>query len=171
MGDSFSGAVHCVVLHEWPRAQRVRSELDLNADGTPDQVTIVTGVEIDTDGDGIPDAWETLHQLNPEAVDCDEDADHDGISNLGEYLTDTDPRDPASALRLTAMILPGNRIRLSWPAVPGRRYEILHADDLWHIFRPLPGAGFPRTATSTQENFEDTLLDGASRFYQLRLVP
>ena len=165
------GAVHCVVLHEWPRVRQVRSELDLNADGTPDQVTLVTGTEIDSDGDGIPDAWETLHQLNPEIVDCDDDADDDGVSNLGEYLTDTDPRDPLSALRLTAMMLPDQRVRLSWPAVPGRRYEILYADDLWHIFRPLPGAGFPRTATSTQESFDDTRPAGVSRFYQLRLVP
>ena len=166
-----TGAVHCVVLHDWPRTKQARSELDLNGDGVPEQVTIVTGTEIDSDGDGIPDAWETLHQLDPERIDCDDDADNDGISNLGEYLTDTDPRDPLSALRLTAAILPGNKVRLSWRAVPGRRYEILYAPDLWHIFRPLTGVGFPRMAASTEESFDDTLPAGVSRFYQLRLVP
>jgi Concanavalin A-like lectin/glucanases superfamily len=167
------GAVHCVVLHEWPRARTVRSELDLDADGTPDRVDIVTGTEIDTDGDGIPDAWETRNQLNPEIVDCDDDADNDGISNLGEYLTDTDPSDPLSALRLTATIVPGNKVRLSWRAVPGRRYEVHYAEDLWHIFRPLTGAGFPRVATSTEESFEEALPAGTARtrFYQVRMVP
>jgi hypothetical protein len=166
------GAAHCVVLHEWPRVRTVRSELDLNADGTPDQITIVTGVEIDTDGDGIPDAWETLHQLNPEAVDCDDDADNDGVSNLGEYLTDTDPRDPSSVLRLIATMVPGNKVRLSWKAVPGRRYEILYANGLEYVFQPLSAAG-PRVATSTTEYIDDTLPAGTarSRFYQLRLVP
>ena len=58
-----TGAVHCVVLQDWPRVKQVRSELDLNADGTPDQMTMVTGAEIDSDGDGMPDAWIRLRRL------------------------------------------------------------------------------------------------------------
>jgi hypothetical protein len=168
-----TGAVHCVVLQDWPRVKQVRSELDLNADGTPDQVTMVTGAEIDSDGDGMPDAWETLYQLDPEANDCDKDADDDGVSNLGEYLTDTNPRDPASAMRLTATMLAGNKVRLSWKAVPGRRYEIQYANGLEYVFQPLAAAGLPRIATSTEEHFDDTLPAGVNRtrFYRLRLVP
>jgi hypothetical protein len=168
-----TGAVHCVVLHDWPRVKQVRSELDLNADGTPDQVTVVTGTEIDSDGDGMPDAWETLYQLDPDRDDCEKDADKDGVSNLGEYLTDTHPRDPTSALRLTATMLPGNKVRLSWKAVPGRRYEIFYANGLEYVFQPLAGAGLPRVATATTEHFDDTLPAGGTRtrFYQLRLVP
>ncbi len=168
-----NGAVHCVVLQDWPRVKQVRSELDLNADGTPDQVTIVTGAEIDSDGDGMPDAWETLHQLNPETDDCDKDADDDSVSNFGEYLTDTDPRDPTSALRLTAAMLPGNTVRLSWKAVPGRRYEIQYANGLEYVFRPLTAAGLPRVATATEEHFDDILPAGPqhTRFYRLRLIP
>jgi hypothetical protein len=170
------GAIHGVVMHEWPRVRRVRSELDLNADGTPDQVTVVTGTEIDSDGDGMPDAWEVLHQLNPAAVDCDDgpdaDPDADGVTNLGEYFSDTHPRDPASALRLRATLLPGNRVRLEWKAVPGRRYEILYADSFEYVFRPIPNAGFPRTATSTEEAFVEALpTAGGTRFYRLRLLP
>ncbi len=172
-----TGAVHCIVLHAWPRIKQVRSELDLNADGAPDQVTIVTGTEIDSDGDGMPDAWETLHQLDPFDATCDNgpdaDPDNDTISNLGEYLSDTDPHDARSALRLLATWLPGNQVRLSWKAVPGRRYEILYANTLEFVFQPLTAAGLPRIATSTEEHFDDTLPAGAgrTRFYQLRLVP
>ncbi len=171
--DVPTGAVHCVVLHDWPRTKQARSELDLNGDGVPEQVTIVTGTAIDSDGDGIPDAWETLHQLDPERIDCDDDADNDGVSNLGEYLTDTDPRDPASALRLTATMLPGNKVRLSWKAVPGRRYEIQYANGLEYVFQPLAAAGLPRVATSTEEHFDETLPAGVTRprFYRLRVVP
>jgi hypothetical protein len=165
--------VHCVVLQDWPRVKQVRSELDLNADGTPDEVTLMTGAEIDSDGDGMPDAWEILYQLNPDANDCDTDADKDGVSNLGEYYSETNPRDPGSAMRLTATLLGGNKVRLTWKAVPGRRYEILYANGFEYVFQPLAGGGFPRVATSTEEHFDDTLPagDNRTRFYRLRLVP
>lgn len=46
----------------------------------------------DTDGDGIPDAWEIAHGLNPnDPSDADQDLDGDGASNLAEYLAGTDP--------------------------------------------------------------------------------
>jgi hypothetical protein len=172
-----TGAVHCVVLQDWPRARQLRSELDLNADGIPDQVTTVTGTPIDSDGDGMPDDWEMAHQLDPTSTLCDDgpdaDPDHDGVSNYGEYLSGTDPHDPASVLRVAVKLIPGNKVRLSWSAVPGRRYEVLYANSFEYVFQPIPGAGFPRVATGSQEQFDDTLPPGPprTRFYRLRLLP
>lgn len=41
----------------------------------------------DTDGDGMPDAWETAQGLNPKkAIDGNDDRDSDGFTNLEEYL-------------------------------------------------------------------------------------
>ena len=76
-------------------------------------------------------------------------------------------------MRLTAMMLPGSKVRLSWKAVPGRRYEILYANSFEYVFQPLTGAGLPRVATSSEEHFDDTLPPGLNRarFYRLRLVP
>ncbi len=174
--DVPAGAVQGVVMNDWPRVGEVQSEMDLDADGIPETVTTVTGTSIDSDGDSMPDDWETLHQLNPMSSDGDDgadgDPDMDGISNFGEYLSGTDPHDPASVLRVSVMLLPNNGVRLSWTAIPGRRYEIEYADDLWQIFRPIPGAGFPRTATGTVEFFEDVRpADSGTRFYRLSLVP
>ncbi|MBI4579873.1 MAG: pectate lyase [Planctomycetes bacterium] len=46
---------------------------------------------LDTDRDGMPDAWETLHGLDPDKPSDTADPDHDGYTNLEEYLNGTDP--------------------------------------------------------------------------------
>jgi hypothetical protein len=40
----------------------------------------------DTDNDGIPDAWETAHNLNPAQADQNADRDSDGYTNIEEYV-------------------------------------------------------------------------------------
>ena len=47
----------------------------------------------DTDGDGIPDGWETQRRLDPTTRDGHLDTDGDGFSNGEEYLRGTDPND------------------------------------------------------------------------------
>jgi hypothetical protein len=42
----------------------------------------------DSDGDGMPDAWETMHGLNPAVADNNGDFDNDGYTNLEEYLNE-----------------------------------------------------------------------------------
>ena len=45
----------------------------------------------DTDGDGMPDDWEIEHGTDPTVDDAGLDYDHDGLTNLEEYLAGTDP--------------------------------------------------------------------------------
>jgi pectate lyase len=47
----------------------------------------------DADNDGMPDAWESKHGLNPrDAADANVDSDQDGYTNIEEYLNATDPK-------------------------------------------------------------------------------
>ncbi|MBX3176162.1 MAG: pectate lyase [Candidatus Hydrogenedentes bacterium] len=45
----------------------------------------------DRDGDGMPDAWEAAHGLDPDTPDHNGDPDGDGYTNLEEFLNGTDP--------------------------------------------------------------------------------
>lgn len=55
---------------------------------TPIDITVVA----DTDGDGMPDAWEILYGLNPDLWDDYLDTDSDGIPNFIEYRLGFDPQ-------------------------------------------------------------------------------
>jgi hypothetical protein len=46
----------------------------------------------DSDGDGLPDAWETIHGLNPnDPADGPRDRNNDSYTNLEEYLNSLVP--------------------------------------------------------------------------------
>lgn len=49
----------------------------------------------DTDGDNMPDTWETEHGLDPNnSTDANKDNDGDEYSNYEEYLNNSDPNNP-----------------------------------------------------------------------------
>jgi pectate lyase len=62
--------------------------------GYPNYTFSPEAVTADTDGDGMPDAWEKTHGLNPEdPTDGSADLDKDGYTNVEEFLNGTNPKD------------------------------------------------------------------------------
>ncbi len=102
--------------------------------GESSRVDLTLGV--DSDGDGLPDAWEwaliaalgggkTLADIRPE-----DDADGDGLSNLQEYLAGTYAFDPVDGFALNIVSTSGGRSLLEFTAIRGRTYTIQASEDL-----------------------------------------
>jgi pectate lyase len=62
--------------------------------GYPAYTFAADQVPADADGDGMPDAWEKSHKLNPaDPADGPADADKDGYTNVEEFLNGTNPQE------------------------------------------------------------------------------
>jgi hypothetical protein len=86
----------------------------------------------DTDGDGIPDAWETANGLNPnDPNDAVLDTDGDGQANKAEYLAGTNPQQPGSRLgaSLVTSAMPG-QFAVRFTAIVGKTYSVFYKNAL-----------------------------------------
>ena len=57
----------------------------------------------DSDNDGLPDSWE-LGNFGTRNLGPNDDPDHDGVDNRGEFYAGTSPTNAASVLRLTSVM-------------------------------------------------------------------
>jgi hypothetical protein len=106
----------------------------IGAPGERTRVDLTLGE--DSDGDGLPDAWErallaglksnqTLAGINPEG-----DADGDGLNNLNEYLAGTYAFDNHDGFALKIASHSGQTVRLEFMAIRGRTYWVQGSSDL-----------------------------------------
>ncbi|HPU57456.1 MAG TPA: aa3-type cytochrome c oxidase subunit IV [Verrucomicrobiota bacterium] len=124
----------------------------------------------DSDGDGMPDDWELLYELDPNSsADADEDPDNDGMSNLNEYRAGTNPRLASSVLAFTRVERVGDVVRARFHAVQGRSYTVEIREHLssgsWGTLTNLPAA----SVTGEQE-FEFQAPSGTGAFLRLSTV-
>ncbi len=78
--------------------------------------------EADTDGDGLPDSWET-EQFGSLNATASADPDGDGTTNMMEYLAGTNPLSAASVFR-PATHTSGGKLILTVPTVSNRSYRV-----------------------------------------------
>jgi len=107
-------------------------------------------------------------------LDANGDADGDGMSNLKEVQSGTDPTNSASVLRVSSVGTIGNDVQINWSAVGGKSYVVqtnsTPSDAGFADFSPVisvPGSG----ATTTNYNDIGGATNFPARFYRVRLAP
>ena len=81
----------------------------------------------DSDGDGIPDAYEYANTGNLTNLTAGGDFDGDGSGDLDEFLADTDPTDGSSLLEVTALNRTLTTNAVTWTVEPTRTYRLEQA--------------------------------------------
>jgi hypothetical protein len=119
---------------------------------------------IDSDGDGVPDAWELANNTNPLLADASADPDGDGRNNAAEFNAGTNPQNAASVFgaEVEATV---NGFTIRFTAQQDRTYTLQYKNSLldanWQILRNIPAA----EARNVQ--VIDSTASGSSRFYRV----
>lgn len=108
---------------------------------------------VDTDGDGIADAWEIETFGNLAAATAISDADADGMSDKAESVAFTDPFDADSKLRIISFSEDNtiNRSTLEFTTSQARMYRVETSADLvnWTPFSPFLNYFAPTPSASS----------------------
>jgi hypothetical protein len=97
------------------------------------------------------------------------DPDHDGMNNWQEWLTGTDPTNPASVLQVLIPVRSGTNIVVTWQSVTNQTYYLLRAQDSQAPVFNLVAAGVPGQSGTTSYTDTNTPPPGPY-FYRVAVV-
>jgi len=102
---------------------------ELSVGGTGD--LLATDMAGDSDGDGLPDWWETAFFLTRTNAVRSRDSDMDRLSNWEEFVAGTDPTNRASVFKITAVgYQEGAGVEVVWTSASNRLYTLERTADL-----------------------------------------
>ncbi len=122
----------------------------------------------DSDGDGMPDDWETAHNLSPLIPDGNVDSDGDGATNFDEYVAGTDPQSKNEVFKASFNGgVSGAVGSLSWSSAPGKQYRILVSESLdlpFQLYSTVNSSGEGTTSIPFPANL-------GKQFFKIEVTP
>ena len=159
------------------RIQRILTHVDVKA-GL--QGKVATGGRlnlqriVDTDGNGLPDWWESTYFNQSSGVDPNGDLDHDGMTNGNEFLSGTDPSNGNSVFKVSSFAKDSSGIgfTVTWTSVPGKTYQVTYSNSPsgpW--LTDLAGSTLTAGSGEATLSYTDTTAGTQDkRFYRVQLV-
>lgn len=136
---------HTGLPNEVPHFYRLQARDNAGWWSSGSSASATPSVNVDTDGDGMPDWWELLYFGGITNAVADADEDGDGACNLCEYIAGTDPTDSNSVFRVQGLEQDAAAdLILSWQAVSGRVYTVQFSETLpWSVAQEWSVAAEP----------------------------
>ncbi len=127
-----------------------------------------TDLNADSDGDGIPDAWEWQYYGHVTNVPPWLDGDEDGAGAYQEYVAGTDPLSASSVFQVAGVRNAQGRHVIQWPSVEGRLYTLSRCTNLLNqADAVLLASDLP--ATPPMNSHTDLVSSARSHFYILQV--
>jgi hypothetical protein len=167
-GNGYDGYASSKMLSSWVQAKPTRF-FGGSFDGYDRNTArgISNWTTGDTDGNGLPDWWELKYFGVLTGTDPNADPDHDGVSNLNEYLAGTNPTNAASYFHIVS-VTRGSPTKILVTCEPGKFYTLFWVDDIatnWNVV-----AGQYRIPSSVEGVIElDDATSATNRFYRVKL--
>ena len=120
---------------------------------------------VDTDGNGLPDWWELEYFGHLTGTDPNADPDHDGMSNLAEWIAGTNPTNAASCLRVAVATTNASGVVVSWSSVAGKTYWLARSTNLLTGFSTISTNIAATAPTNTLTDM--TVLPGGTYYYRV----
>jgi hypothetical protein len=120
----------------------------------------------DSNGDGLPDAWQRRINSDLSKVAPGDDADGDGMTNMEEYLAGTYAFDPESGFTLNIVRTQKDAPVLEFTSINGRIYTIQGSDD-FATWKPV---GFRLSTAATDDPVLSSYTAGDIRRVQVQVV-
>lgn len=134
-----------------------------------------TPAPADTDNDGMPDAWETAHGLNPADASDRNNVGDDGYTMLEEYLNSigTSTTLPLNILSFTAAKNEtATQVNLTWSSVNEinvKQFEVERSNDATN-FKTIGTVAAKNTSAQNDYTFTDVNILEGSSYYRLKMT-
>ncbi len=129
---------------------------------------LTLNVHADSDGDGIPDYWETAHFGGPTPADASAFASNNVMTVREAYLADLDPADPDAIFVITAIVLEDGVPRIHWRGGVNAVQTLYRAETLVNVTNAPAAIRIVTPPTPVENNLPDAdAADRPSAFYWL----